>query len=73
MLTDSVSAISIGTRIASGCEFRWTPKENNKAGPCAWIKPDGKRIEFEVGEHDVPYLMEHRTTAVLAQKMANEE
>ena len=37
------------------------------------IKPDGKRIEFEVDEHDVPYLMEHRTTAVLAQIQTNKE
>ena len=37
---------------------------NNNAGSCTWIKLDGKRIEFEVDGHDVPYLMEHRTTAV---------
>ena len=42
-------------------------KENNKAGSCTLIKPDGKRIEFEVDEHGVPYLMEHRTTAVPAR------
>ena len=73
MLTDSVSALSIGKRIASGCEFHWTPKENNKAGSCTWIKPDGEIIEFEVDEHDVPYLMERRTTAVPAQIMTNRE
>ena len=27
VLTDSVSALSMGKRIASGCEFHWTPKE----------------------------------------------
>ena len=73
VLTDSVSALSIGKRIASGCEFHWTPKENNKAGSCTLIKPDGKRIEFEVDEHDVPYLMEHRTTAVPAHMMTDKE
>ena len=26
VLTDSVSALSIGKRIANGCEFHWTPK-----------------------------------------------
>ena len=67
MLTDSVSALSIGKRVASGCELHWMPKENNKAGSCTLIKPNGKRIESEVGEHDVPYLMEHRTTAVPAR------
>ena len=41
-------------------------KGNINAGSCTLIKPDGKRIEFEVDEHGVPYLMEHRTTAVLA-------
>ena len=73
MLTDSVSVLSIGKGIASGCEFHWAPKENNKAGPCTLIKPDGTRIEFEVDEHDVPYLMEHRTTAVPAHMMTDKE
>ena len=73
VLTDSVSALSIGKRLASGCDFHWTPKENNKAGSCTLIKPEGKRIEFEVDGHDVPYLMEHRTTAVPAQMITNEE
>ena len=73
VLTDSVSALSIGKRVASGCEFHWTPKENNKAGPCTLIKPDGKRIEFEVDKHGVPYLMEHRTIAVPAQIVINKE
>ena len=27
VLTDSVSALSIGKRVASGCEFHWLPKE----------------------------------------------
>ena len=73
VLTDSVSALSIGKRVASGCEFLWTPKENNKAGSCTLIKPDGKRIEFEVDEHDVPYLMEHRTIAVPVQTKTDKE
>ena len=73
VLTDSMSALSIGKRIASGCEFLWTPKENNKAGSCTLTKPDGKIIVFEVDEHDVPYLMEHRTNAVPAQMMTNKE
>ena len=30
-----------------------------------------KRIGFEVDEHDVPYLMEHRTAAVPAQIQKN--
>ena len=38
-------------------------KANNNAGSRALIKPDRKKIEFEVDEHDVPYLMEHRTIA----------
>ena len=59
MLTDPVSALSMGKRVASGCEFHWMPKESNNAGSCTLIKPGGKRIEFEVDEHDVPYLMEH--------------
>ena len=58
MLADSVSALSIGKRVASGCEFHWMPNENNKAGPCTLIKPYGKRIEFEVDEHDVPYVLD---------------
>ena len=37
------------------------------------IKPDGKRIEFEVDEHDVPYLLEHRATAVPAQMPTNKK
>ena len=37
------------------------------------IKPDGKRIEFEVDEHDVPYLLEHIATAVPAQMPENKE
>ena len=62
VLTDSVSALSIGKRVANGCEFHWAPTENDKSGSCTLIIPDGKRIEFEVDEHDVPYLMEHGTT-----------
>ena len=58
VLTDSVSALSIGKRVASGCEFHWTLKENNKAGSRKLIKPDGKRIEFEVDEHAVPYVFD---------------
>ena len=42
------------------------PKEINNAGSCTLFKPDGKKIEFEVDEHDVPYLLEHITTAVPA-------
>ena len=72
-MTDSLSALSIGKRVANGCEFHWTPKENNKFGSCTLIKPDGKIIEFEVDGHDVPYLMEHRTTAVPAQVQMNKE
>ena len=53
--------------------FHWAPKENNKSGSCTLIKPNGKIIEFEVDEHDVPYLMEHRTTAVPAQIQVNKE
>ena len=73
VLTDSVSALSIGKRIANGCEFHWTPKNNNDPGSCVLIKPDGKRIEFEVDEHDVPYLLENRATAVPAQIPTNKE
>ena len=73
VLTDSVSALSNGKRIASGCEFHWMPKENNKAGSCTLVKPDGKIVEFEVDEHDVPYLMEHRTTAVPVQIDINKD
>ena len=73
VLTDSVPALSIGKRVASGCEFHWMPNESNKAGSCTLTKPDGKRIEFKVEEHDVPYLMEHRTTAVPAQIDGNKE
>ena len=73
MLTDSVSALSIGKRIANGCEFHWTPKGDNNLGSCILIKPDGKRVEFEVDEHDVPYLLEHRATAVPAQMPENKE
>ena len=73
MLTDSVSALSIGKRVANGCEFHWTPKNVNDPGSCTLIKPDGKRIEFEVDEHDVPYLLEHRTTAVPAQIQKDKE
>ena len=73
VLTDSVSAFSIGKRIADGCEFHWTPKNDNDPGSCMLIKPDGKRVEFEVDEHDVPYLLEHRTTAVPAQIQVNQE
>ena len=58
-LSDSVSALSIGKRIASGCEFHWMPKNDDKVGPCTLIKPDGEKIEFKVDEHDVPYLMEY--------------
>ena len=73
VLTDSVSALNIGKRVTNGCEFHWTPEENDKSGSCTLIKPDGKRIEFEVDELDVPYLMEHRTTAVPAQIQMNKE
>ena len=73
VLTDSVWALSIGKRVAGGCEFHWMPKENNNAGSCTLIKPDGKKIEFEVDEHDVPYLMVHRTTAVPASLGDNSE
>ena len=67
MLSDSVSALSIGKRIASGCEFRWMPVNDNKAGSCTLTEPDNKEIEFKVDEHDVPYLIEYReTTAVPA-------
>jgi hypothetical protein len=66
VLTDSVSAFSIGKRIATGSEFHWIPKRGNKEGSCTLIKPDGKEIHFEVDEHDVPYFMENRTTAVPA-------
>ena len=48
MLTDSVPALSIGKRVASGCEFHWMPEESNNAGPCTLIKPDGEKIESEV-------------------------
>ena len=71
VLTDSVSALSIGKRVANGCEFHWASKAHDKSGSCTLIKPDGKRIEFEVDGHDVPYLMEHRTTAVPAQIQMN--
>ena len=47
--------------------------KNNNAGSCTLIKPDGKKIEFEVDEHDVPYLMEHRSTAVPASIDDNKE
>ena len=73
VLTDSVSALSIGKRAAIVDEFRWMPIESNKAGSCTLIRPDGKRVEFEVDEHDVPYLTDHRTTAVPAQTDGNEE
>ena len=73
VLTDSVPALSIGKRVANVCEFHWAPKNVNDSGSCTLIKPDGKRIEFEVDEHDVPYLMEHRTTAVPAQIQKNKE
>ena len=73
VLTDSVPALSIGKRVAHGYEFHWTPKESNKSGSCTLIKPDGKRIGFEVDEHDVPYLMEHRTAAVPAQVQVNKK
>ena len=65
--------VRIGKRVANGSEFHWTPKENDEPGSCTLIKPDGKRIEFEVDEHDVPYLLEHRTTAVPAQVQVNKE
>ena len=32
-------------------------KENNNTGSCTLIEPDGKRTEFEVDEHDVPYVI----------------
>ena len=73
VLTDPVSALSIGKRAASGCEFHWMPGENNNAGPCALIEPDDKKVEFEADERDVPYLMEHRTTAVPASIGDNKE
>ena len=34
VLTDSVSALSIGKRVANGCEFHWTPKDNDNSGSC---------------------------------------
>ena len=34
VLTDSVSAFSIGKRIASGSEFHWIPKRGDKEGSC---------------------------------------
>ena len=43
VLTDSVSALSIGKRAANGCEFHWTPEDNNSSGSCTLIKPDGKK------------------------------
>ena len=73
MLTDSVSALSIGKRVANGCEFHWTPKNVNDPGSCTLIKSDGKRIELEVDEHDLPYLLEHRTTADPAQIQKDKE
>ena len=73
VLTDAVPALSIGKRVANGCEFHWTPKNVNDPGSCTLIKPDGKRIEFEVDGHDVPYLLEHRTTAVPAQIQTDKE
>ena len=42
VLTDSVSALSIGKRVANGCEFHWTPKNINGSGSCTLINPDGK-------------------------------
>ena len=42
------------------------PKRDNKSGSCTLIKPDGNKIEFKVDGHDVPYSLEHRTTAVPA-------
>ena len=66
LLADSVSAFSIGKRIASGCEFHWMPRRDNIPGSCTLIKPDGKEVEFEVDEHDVPYFMERRAAAVPA-------
>ena len=73
VLTDSVSALSIGKRIASGCEFHRMPKDTDKAGSCTLVKPDGERIEFEVDGHDVPCLMEHRTTAAPVHIEGNTE
>ena len=49
------------------------PKNSSDPGSCILIKPDGKRIEFEVDERDVPYLLEHRATAVPAHIQKNEE
>ena len=72
VLSDSVSALSIGKRKANGCEFHWTLK-NKDPGSCVLTKPNGKRIEFEVDEHDVPYLLENRATAVPAQIPTNKE
>ena len=66
VLTDSVSAFSIGKRIATWSEFHWIPKRGDKEGSCTLIKPDGKEINFQVDEHDVPYFMEYRTNAVPA-------
>ena len=73
VLTDSVSALSIGKRVANGSEFHWALKGNSKSGSCTLIKPDGKRIEFEVDGHGVPHLMEHRTMAVPAQIQMNKK
>ena len=67
VLSDSVSAFSIGKRTANGCEFHWVPEKDDKVGSCIPITPDSKEIEFKVDEHYVPYLMKHReTTAVPA-------
>ena len=66
VLKDSVSALSIGKRIAEGCEFHWTPKTASNNGMCKLIKPNGKEINFDIDEHDVPFLMEARHTAVPA-------
>ena len=69
MLADSVSASSIGKRVVNGCEFHWLPPKDNNKGSCKLLRPDGKEIIFEVDEHDVPYLMEHRETIAVPANM----
>ena len=71
VLSDSVSALSIGKRIASGCESHWMPKKDDKVGPCTLIEPDGKRIEFKVDGHDVPDFMEQRETTAVPASIDN--
>ena len=44
VLSDSVSAISIGKRVANGCEFHWLPPKDNNKGSCKLLRPDGEEI-----------------------------